>query len=64
MRNRIGKRAASIAWPILVTVLLLLAWEISVQSAMTSCWRICGLRFISQCSGLDFPSSAALSSRS
>ena len=32
MRNRIGKRAASIAWPILVTALLLLAWEISVRT--------------------------------
>jgi NitT/TauT family transport system permease protein len=32
MRNSIGNRAASIAWPILVTTLLLLGWEISVRT--------------------------------
>jgi NitT/TauT family transport system permease protein len=32
MRNEIGKRAAAIGWPILVTALILLAWEISVRT--------------------------------
>ena len=32
MRNNIAKRAAAIAWPILVTALLLLAWEVSVRA--------------------------------
>ena len=38
MRNNIGKYAATIAWPVLVTTLILLAWEISV--------RILGIRSI------------------
>ena len=32
MRNSIAKRAAAIGWPILVTALILLAWEISVRT--------------------------------
>src|SRR5436190_19342751 len=32
MRNNIAKRAAAIGWPILVTALILLAWEISVRT--------------------------------
>lgn len=32
MRNEIGKRAAAIGWPILVTALILLGWEISVRT--------------------------------
>ena len=32
MRNNIGKYAATIGWPILVTTLILLAWEISVRA--------------------------------
>lgn len=32
MRNSIAKRAAAIGWPILVTALILLAWEISVRA--------------------------------
>src|SRR5439155_670239 len=39
MRNNIGKYAATIGWPVLVTTLILLAWEISV--------RILGIRSIS-----------------
>src|SRR2546428_11093167 len=31
MRNNIGKYAATIGWPVLVTTLILLAWEISVR---------------------------------
>src|SRR2546429_2776967 len=38
MRNNIGKYAATIGWPVLVTTLILLAWEISV--------RILGIRSI------------------
>ena len=32
MRNNVGKYAATIAWPVLVTTLILLAWEISVRA--------------------------------
>src|SRR5262244_2625866 len=32
MRNNVGKYAATIGWPILVTALILLAWEISVRT--------------------------------
>jgi NitT/TauT family transport system permease protein len=32
MRNEIGKRAAAIGWPIFVTALILLGWEISVRT--------------------------------
>src|SRR5262249_3639489 len=32
MRNNIGKYAATIAWPVLVTTLMLLAWELSVRA--------------------------------
>ena len=32
MRNNIGKYVATIAWPVLVTTLILLAWEISVRA--------------------------------
>ena len=32
MRSNIAKRAAAIGWPILVTALILLAWEISVRT--------------------------------
>jgi NitT/TauT family transport system permease protein len=32
MRNNIGKYAATIGWPVLVTTLILLAWEISVRA--------------------------------
>jgi NitT/TauT family transport system permease protein len=32
MRNNIAKRAAAIGWPILVTTLILLGWEISVRA--------------------------------
>ena len=32
MRNNVGKYAAAIAWPVLVTTLILLAWEISVRA--------------------------------
>jgi ABC-type nitrate/sulfonate/bicarbonate transport system permease component len=32
MRNNIGKYAATVAWPVLVTALILLAWEISVRA--------------------------------
>src|SRR5262249_35782718 len=32
MRNNIGKYAATIAWPVLVTALILLAWELSVRA--------------------------------
>src|SRR5215470_3714711 len=32
MRNNIGKYAATIAWPLLVTALILLAWELSVRA--------------------------------
>ena len=32
MRNSVAKRAATIVWPILVTVLLLLIWEVSVRA--------------------------------
>src|SRR5262249_7885974 len=32
MRNNIGKYAAAIAWPLLVTALILLAWELSVRA--------------------------------
>ena len=32
MRSNIAKRAAAIGWPILVTALILLAWEISVRA--------------------------------
>src|SRR5260370_30428810 len=38
MRNNIGKYAATLGWPVLVTTLILLAWEISV--------RILGIRSI------------------
>src|SRR5260221_12595402 len=31
MRNTIGKYAATLGWPVLVTTLILLAWEISVR---------------------------------
>jgi len=31
MRNNIGKYAATLGWPVLVTTLILLAWEISVR---------------------------------
>jgi hypothetical protein len=32
MRSKIAKRAAAIGWPILVTAVILLAWEISVRA--------------------------------
>src|SRR6516225_11302737 len=32
MRNNVGKYAATIAWPVLVTTLILLAWDISVRA--------------------------------
>src|SRR5215471_6905280 len=32
MRNNIGKYAATIAWPVLVTALILVAWELSVRA--------------------------------
>src|SRR5262249_43796859 len=32
MRNNIGKYAATIGWPLLVTALILLAWELSVRA--------------------------------
>jgi NitT/TauT family transport system permease protein len=32
MRSKIAKRAAAIGWPILVTAVILLAWEISVRT--------------------------------
>src|SRR5262249_62183018 len=32
MRSNIGKYAATIAWPLLVTALILLAWELSVRA--------------------------------
>src|SRR5262245_65442096 len=32
MRNNVGKYAATIAWPVLVTALILSAWEISVRA--------------------------------
>ena len=32
MRNNVGKYAATIGWPVLVTALILLAWEISVRA--------------------------------
>lgn len=32
MRDNIGKYAATIAWPVLVTTLILLAWELSVRA--------------------------------
>ena len=32
MLNNIAKRAAAIAWPTLVTTLLLLVWEVSVRA--------------------------------
>jgi NitT/TauT family transport system permease protein len=32
MRNNIGKYAATIGWPVLVTTLILLVWEISVRA--------------------------------
>ena len=32
MRNNVGKYAATIAWPSLVTALILVAWELSVRA--------------------------------
>ena len=32
MRNNVGKYAATVGWPVLVTALILLAWEISVRA--------------------------------
>src|SRR5215472_3758719 len=32
MRNNIAKRAVAIGWPILITALILLAWEVSVRA--------------------------------
>ena len=81
MRNNIAKRAAAIGWPILVTTLILLGWEISVRAlgirsiilpppsavfaAMAERHDLLLThlsRFISPCSDLFFPSSAAFSS--